>query len=144
YTLVAEIEIIAPPAMVREKFLQFNQLLKYHPNSFFKSISTIIPNTPLEVSTKLHVIIEISSIDPPMIGGRGLLGTFNSNHAFYFTESQVIKGVTTFIQEEKFNRLLTYIVSEGIIMNMIGIREKTKNSFKGFNQDFKKWVNSRK
>lgn len=73
-----------------------------------------------------------------------MLGTFNSNHAFYFTESQVIKGVTTFIQEEKFNRLLTYIVSEGIIMNMIGIREKTKNSFKGFNQDFKKWVNSRK
>jgi hypothetical protein len=76
--------------------------------------------------------------------GKGLLGTFNGNHAFHFTESQVTKGATTFIQEEKFDGLLTFMVGEGMVAKMIGMREKTKNGFEGYNRDFKKWVESGK
>jgi hypothetical protein len=85
HILTAKIEIAAPPAVVRKKvsyitqtpilthqadnlkFLQFDQLPKYHPNGFFKSINTVVPNAPLEVGTKLRVVIEISTMEPPII-----------------------------------------------------------------------------
>lgn len=71
-----------------------------------------------------------------------MLGTFNGNHAFHFTESRLTKGATTFIQEEKFDGLLTFMIGEGAIAKIIGMREKTQNGFEGFNQDFKLWVES--
>lgn len=69
-----------------------------------------------------------------------MLGTFNGNHAFHFTESEITKGATTFIQEEQFSGLLAFIVGEGAIAKMIGLKEKTRNGFERFNGDLKKWV----
>lgn len=72
-----------------------------------------------------------------------MLGTFNGNHAFHFTESQTTKGATTFIQEEQFSGALAFIIGDNAIGNMIGFREKTRKGFEGFNADFKKWVEGR-
>ena len=69
-----------------------------------------------------------------------MLGTFNGNHAFHFTESKITNCATTFIQEEKFSGLLAFTMGEGVVANMIGLKEKTRKGFEGFNRDFKKWV----
>lgn len=71
------------------------------------------------------------------------MGTFNGNHAFHFTESETNKGATTFVQEEQFDGALAFMIGEGMLGNMIGFREKTRKGFEGFNNDFKKWVESR-
>lgn len=71
-----------------------------------------------------------------------MLGTFNGNHAFHFTESKVTPGATTFIQEEQFSGLLAFTIGDGVVGNSLGLREKTRTGFEGFNRDFKKWVES--
>jgi hypothetical protein len=69
-----------------------------------------------------------------------LLGTFTGNHAFRFTESEITKGATTFTQEEQFSGPSAFIIGDGAIGKMMGIKEKTKSGFEGFNTDLKKWV----
>ncbi|RDW57025.1 hypothetical protein BP6252_13897 [Coleophoma cylindrospora] len=144
-TLTTKIEIAAPVAA----FLQFEKLPEYHPNGFFKSIRTATPNAPIEPGTKMQVVIEVGNLEPIILenspstfswGGRGLLGTFNGNHSFHFTESETTKGGTTFIQEEQFSGLLAVTMGEGAIVKMIGLKEKTKKGFEGFNRDLKAWV----
>ncbi|RDW58481.1 hypothetical protein BP5796_12411 [Coleophoma crateriformis] len=144
-TLTTKIEIAAPVA----EFLQFEKLPEYHPNGFFKSIRTATPNAPIEAGTKMHVVIEVGTLEPIILenspttfswGGKGLLGTFNGNHAFHFTESTTTKGATTFIQEEQFSGLLAVTMGEGVIVKMIGLKEKTRKGFETFNRDLKTWV----
>lgn len=71
-----------------------------------------------------------------------MLGTFNGDHAFHFTESKTTAGGTTFIQEEQFSGVLAFIIGDGTVGKMLGFREKTREGFEGFNRDFKKWVES--
>ncbi len=69
-----------------------------------------------------------------------MLGTFNGDHAFHFIESEITKGSTTFIQEEKFWGLLAFPMGNSAVAKMLGLKEKTRVGFEGFNNDFKKWV----
>ncbi|KFX96465.1 hypothetical protein O988_05293 [Pseudogymnoascus sp. VKM F-3808] len=63
--VTTQIEIVSPPAIVREKFLQFDQIPKYSPNGQFKSIRPAVPNTPLESGTKLRVeLLDGMKFDP--------------------------------------------------------------------------------
>ena len=69
-----------------------------------------------------------------------MLGAFNGNHAFHFTESQVTEGGTTFVHEEVFSGPLAFTVGEGAAARMLGLREKARVGFEGFNEDFKRWI----
>ena len=77
-----------------------------------------------------------------MWGGSGLLGTFNGDHAFHFKPSTVTPGGTTFVQEEKFTGMLTFVMGENIVARGVGFRENTEKGFKRFNADLKKWCES--
>ncbi len=68
------------------------------------------------------------------------MGTFNGNHAFHFTESQITKGATTLVQEEKFSGLLAFTMGDNTAARMAGLKEKTAKGFERFNGDLKKWV----
>ena len=107
-TVTRSIEIAATPAEVREKviylsftlnlplphhtnsrprllnnfkFLQFDQIPKYHPDGFFKSIKPAIPNEPLEVGSKMHVVIELSTMEPTILVSP-LLHLYRKAHGF--------------------------------------------------------------
>jgi hypothetical protein len=62
--LFTKIEIAAPPSIVREKFLQFEQIPTYSPNGFFKWIGPAEKNAPLEPGTRMHNVLEGMVIDP--------------------------------------------------------------------------------
>jgi hypothetical protein len=90
YTSIESIEISASPEDVRKKviyevfcpfntillfrkhslrsisnsiqFLDFSSLQKYHPNGFFKSISTDPPNQPLEPGVKMCNVLELMTV----------------------------------------------------------------------------------
>ncbi|KAF3920660.1 hypothetical protein ABW21_db0206742 [Orbilia brochopaga] len=142
------IEISASPSTVREKFLNFSQLPSYHPNGFFKSISTAVPNAPLEPGVKLHNVLEGMTIEPTLLenstsrfswGGTGLLGTFSGEHIFRFEPSAKTQGGTTFIHEEKFTGLLSFIIGNGLVARSIGFRNSTEKGFERYNRDLKDW-----
>ncbi len=73
-----------------------------------------------------------------------MLGTFVGKHIFRFTESEITKGATTFIHEEKFSGLLAFMIGEGAVGKMMGFNEKTRKGYERFNIDFKKWVEGEK
>jgi hypothetical protein len=62
--LFTKIEIAAPPSIVREKFLQFEQIPTYSPNGFFKWLGPTEKNAPLEPGTRMHNVLEGMVIDP--------------------------------------------------------------------------------
>ncbi|KAF3904911.1 hypothetical protein ABW20_dc0108349 [Dactylellina cionopaga] len=146
--IVTSIEIAAPPQEVRAKFLDFSQLQTYHKGVWFKSIGPAVPNTPLEAGIKMRMVLDIMTMEPTLLensptcfrwGGTGLLGTFNGEHIFRFHPSTKTQGGTTFIQEEKFSGLLSFIIGPGIAGRGIGLRAKTLKGFEVFNKDLKKW-----
>lgn len=49
------------------KFLQFDQIPKYHPNGFIKSLSPATPNAPLDVGNKMHVVVELGDFEAPIL-----------------------------------------------------------------------------
>jgi hypothetical protein len=62
--LFTKIEIAAPPSIVREKFLQFEQIPTYSPNGFFKWLGPTEKNAPLDPGTRMHNVLEGMVIDP--------------------------------------------------------------------------------
>jgi hypothetical protein len=166
--LFTKIEIAAPPSIVRERFLQFEQIPTYSPNGFFKWVGPAEKNAPLEPGTRMHNVLEGMVIDPIILvssdqfqlierGEQRLIvekensekcfrwrGTwheiFTGEHSFRFEQSENLKGGTTFIHEEVFSGLLGSLMGEGPLAKMLGFREKTKRGFEGFNGDFKTWV----
>jgi hypothetical protein len=62
--LFTKIEIAAPPSIVRENFLQFEQIPTYSPNGFFKWLGPTEKNAPLEPGTRMHNVLEGMVIDP--------------------------------------------------------------------------------
>jgi hypothetical protein len=61
---------------------------------------------------------------------------------FRFVESEITPGGTTFIHEEQFSGILGGIMDEGTLGKLVGLREKTKRGFEGFNRDLKAWIES--
>ncbi|KAK6334223.1 hypothetical protein TWF696_002724 [Orbilia brochopaga] len=148
YHLYTTIEISAAPNTVREKFLDFSQLPVYHPNGFFISITTAVPNQTLERGVKLHNVLEGMKFEPTVTencpsrfswGGSGLLGTFTGEHIFRFEPSTKIQGGTTFIHEEKFTGLTSFIMGQNLVARGIGLRESTRKGFERYNRDLKAW-----
>ncbi|PVH99097.1 hypothetical protein DM02DRAFT_615289 [Periconia macrospinosa] len=150
------IEIAAPPEAVREKFLDFPSWPKFQrQGGWFISIAPSNSNNApkdLEPNDTLDVTIQIGSLNPTILentptvfqwGGTGLMGTFNGAHAFRFKPSTTTPGGTTFVHEEEFTGAMTWLIGEGVIAKGVGMREKTKAGFEGFNEDFKKWCEAR-
>jgi hypothetical protein len=75
--------------------------------------------------------------------GSGLFGTFNGEHIFRFEPSSATQGGTTFLHEEKFTGMLSFIMGEGFIARSIGFRTKTQSGFERYNQDLKQWCESK-
>ena len=58
---------------------------------------------------------------------------------FHFQPSKTTPGGTTFTHEEEFSGPLAFMIGEGPLANLIGMRKKTQSGFEGFNRDLKKW-----
>jgi hypothetical protein len=64
---------------------------------------------------------------------------FNGEHAFRFEQSTKTQDGTTFVHEEKFTGILAFMIGEGFVARLIGLRKSTKEGFEGFNRDLKAW-----
>lgn len=71
--------------------------------------------------------------------GGGWTGIFKGDHAFRFEPSSKNPGGTTFVQEEKFWGLLSFFMGDGWLARLVGLKERTKTGFEGYNQDLKAW-----
>ncbi|KAF2679468.1 hypothetical protein K458DRAFT_435087 [Lentithecium fluviatile CBS 122367] len=150
--IYTSIEIAAPPAEVRKKFLAWDQLQTYSPNGFIRSIAPADPAKPLEPGDKLIVQLKGISMKPTFLessptlfrwAGAGLGGTFNGEHIFRFEASDTTPGRTTFVQEEVFDGAMAWLIGEGWVAGAIGFRKSTVEGFKGFNADLKRWCEGR-
>lgn len=47
------------------------------------------------------------------------------------------QGGTTFTQEERFSGALAWVMGEGVVGRQVGMREKTRRGWEGFNREFK-------
>lgn len=84
---------------------------------------------------------KIESNTPQVFSWTGSLPfIFTGTHAFYWTPSQTTPGGTTFTQEEVFSGLLGGLYGEGAIARSVGVKEKTRRGWEGFNADLKRAV----
>lgn len=65
---------------------------------------------------------------------------FTGTHSFHWTPSTTTPGGTTFTQEERFSGLLGGLYGDGAIAKSVGMKEKTRNGWEGFNADLKRAV----
>jgi hypothetical protein len=75
-------------------------------------------------------------------GGGLPLGIFSGDHSFHFEPSSETQGGTTFVQQEQFTGLLSFLMGEGLLARSVGAAEKTKRGFEGYNKDLKAWCES--
>ncbi|KAH3315957.1 hypothetical protein KXW17_002611 [Aspergillus fumigatus] len=134
YLIATSIEINAPPATVREKFLDFSSISKYSPNGFIRSISAVDPtksSTDLQPGDKFNVCAGygkmkfspvVSSNTQSMFSWVGSVpGIFTGEHVFRFEEIPA--------SEQGQSRT-----------RYVGLAEDSRKGFAGFNHDFKAWV----
>ncbi|KAK9369481.1 hypothetical protein V1509DRAFT_457812 [Lipomyces kononenkoae] len=157
YLLTTSIEIAAPPATVREMFLDFSSMPEYTPNGFLRSIAPAVsdkspwdlkPGDQLKCSIdygKMQISPIIHENTSSMFSWRGsLLGVFSGVHMFHFEEisgsGEGQQSRTRFVHEEKFTGLLSFLIGENFIAKWVGATEDTRKGFSGFNHDFKVWV----
>ena len=72
------------------------------------------------------------------------LGLFSGEHSFHFEPSSETPGGTTFVHQEEFTGLLSFLMGGGLVARSVGAAEKTKKGFEGFNVDLKAWCESEK
>ncbi|EAW13724.1 SRPBCC domain-containing protein [Aspergillus clavatus NRRL 1] len=155
YTVTTSIEIAAPPATVREKFLDFPSIPKYSPEGFIRSIVPVTDKSPvdLQAGDKLNCTVGYGKMQfspivqensPSLFSWVGSIpGIFTGEHAFRFEgissgEGQQIR--TRLVHEEKFTGLLSFLMGENILARSAGMVDDMKKKFGGFNEDFKAWV----
>ncbi|KAL2812597.1 hypothetical protein BJX63DRAFT_432494 [Aspergillus granulosus] len=146
--LTTSIEINAPPAVVREKFLDFPSLPTYT-TGFVHSITptpakpphTLVPGDKLAcVMGDMKFSPVVVRNDSTIFSWRGSLpGVFTGEHMFKF---EGIEGgaKTKLVHEEEFGGLLAGIMGDGWMGSLSAMRGNTLKGFEGFNADFKKWV----
>ncbi|KAF2738898.1 hypothetical protein EJ04DRAFT_427704 [Polyplosphaeria fusca] len=150
YILSKSIEIAASPAVVREKFLDFSQLSKYHHTTpFFKSITLVDPNKPIQVGDKVSPEFDlmggmkteatILENSPNCFRWVGSSVGFKGEHAFRFEESKTTPGGTTFIQEEKFTGAFSFLMGSNFAAKAVGVPNKTMQGWTKYNNDLKSW-----
>ncbi|KAF4232527.1 hypothetical protein CNMCM6457_004853 [Aspergillus fumigatiaffinis] len=156
YLITTSIEINAPPATVREKFLDFSSISKYSPNGFIRSISPVDPtksSIDLQPGDKLNVCAGygkmkfspvVSSNTPSMFSWIGSIpGIFTGEHLFRFEEipaSGQEQNRTRFVQEETFTGLLSFLMGEGFLARYVGLGEDSRKGYDWFNHDLKAWI----
>ncbi|KAK9233891.1 hypothetical protein V1525DRAFT_392000 [Lipomyces kononenkoae] len=157
YLLSTSIEIAAPPATVRDKFLDFSSIPEYTPNGFVRSIAPaasdksprdLKPGDQLKCSIgygKMQISPTLHENTSSTFSWRGsLLGVFAGVHMFHFEEIPGLgegqKSRTRFVHEEKFTGVLSFLIGENFVAKWVGANEDTRKGFNGFNQDFKVWV----
>ncbi|KAL2844592.1 hypothetical protein BJY01DRAFT_248101 [Aspergillus pseudoustus] len=146
--LTTSIEINAPPAVVREKFLDFPSIPKYT-TGFVHSITptpakppaSLIPGDKLAcVMGNMNFSPIVVENEPSIFSWRGSLpGVFTGEHVFRFEELDGGKR-TRLVHEEKFNGLLAGLMGEGWMSSLSSLKGNTLKGFEGYNQDFKRWV----
>ncbi|RLL93320.1 hypothetical protein CFD26_101684 [Aspergillus turcosus] len=156
YLITTSIEINAPPATVREKFLDFPSISKYSPDGFIRSISPVDstkssidlqPGDNLNVCAgygKMKFSPVVSSNTQSKFSWIGSVpGIFTGEHMFRFEEipaSGQEQSRTRFIHEESFTGLLSFLMGNGFLASYAGFGENSKKGFDGFNHDLKAWV----
>ncbi|THY55406.1 hypothetical protein D6C97_05435 [Aureobasidium pullulans] len=146
------IEIAATPAVVREKFLDFEQISKYAPNSYVHKLAApegkIVKD--LIAGDIMHVSLNKGKVNfnPTVLENtlrkfcwRGnLFGLFAGDHAFRFEPVGSDENKTLFIQEEDFFGLFGWTMGKSWLAKQLGAMENTEKNYKGFNEDLKAWV----
>ncbi|KAF1837013.1 hypothetical protein BDW02DRAFT_645665 [Decorospora gaudefroyi] len=140
-TIQSSIDIAAPPAVVREKFLDFATLPTYH-TTFFHSITPLGPLIPpkkirVEFSAtgqKMDAVINENTPEAfTWTGSIPLL--FTGTHTFEFSPME--NGTRTrFIQREVFGGLFGFLMGG---RDWVGFVGKTVRGWEGFNSDFRGW-----
>ncbi|RDL37268.1 uncharacterized protein BP5553_04701 [Venustampulla echinocandica] len=144
--ILTRIEIDAPPAVVRAKFLDFENLLNYSPDGFIKSIGPKVEGEALIEGTKMRCVLKGATMEPVCLENspsafswRGALplGLFTGDHGFRFSPGVSGPETTIFIHEEQFSGLLAFMIGDNWFARSVGLRRKTEAGFKGFNVDLK-------
>ncbi|CZT01914.1 uncharacterized protein RAG0_09304 [Rhynchosporium agropyri] len=143
----SSIEIAAPPAKVRAKFLDFESLPRYHKNGAFVFLGIKTPGQPLEKGAIMKNVLKGGTFHPfitfSWLGS--VPGVFSGEHFFRFEESQVRKGETTFVHGERFSGFLGWMAGTGWVASILGSQEGIKKGVEEidrFNRDLKMWVES--
>ncbi|OSS44750.1 hypothetical protein B5807_10741 [Epicoccum nigrum] len=143
-SLKASIDIAAPPAAVRAKFLDFAALPSY--TRAFESIASPRPGTELAKGDSVTVKLAnspaftgvIQQNTPALFSWTGSLPfIFTGTHQFRFEPSEKNPGGTLFVQEEAFSGALSPLMGENLVARGLGFREKTRAAWEGFNADLK-------
>ncbi|KAJ1322928.1 SRPBCC family protein [Microdochium nivale] len=147
---VPPIEIAAPPARVREIFLDFKNMGQWH-TSHFKSLDIVTPGRDggidlrrgdemrVNLGNYMNFGATIVENSPERLTWRGgvsylLIG----EHTFEFRPSESTPGGTTFVQHEEFTGLLTF----GMQGNKEATASKSSGGFQRVNNDLKKRAES--
>ncbi|KAL3495918.1 hypothetical protein BJX62DRAFT_232805 [Aspergillus germanicus] len=147
------IEINAPPAVVREKFLDFPSIPTYT-SGFVGSITptpakdphTLVPGDKLAcVMGNMNFAPVVVRNEPAIFSWRGSVPfVFTGEHMFRFEEipptTQSGVSTTRLVHEESFSGLLAGIMGEGWMSSLSALRGDSIKGFEGFNADFKRWV----
>ncbi|XPS69818.1 hypothetical protein M3J09_002070 [Ascochyta lentis] len=146
-SLKTSIEINAPPERVRMKFLDFANLPTYH-TSCFTSLTPNKPGEELQKNDTVQVVMAngtkftgvVQQNTPLLFSWTGSIPyVFTGTHSFSFTPSTVTAGATTFSQEEKFSGALGWwLMGDGALGRGVGIKEKTRVAWRGFDEDLKR------
>ncbi|KKZ65699.1 hypothetical protein EMCG_01261 [[Emmonsia] crescens] len=145
--IYTEIQINAPPSVVREAFLDFAAIPTYH-TAFFKKIApqnTDKKGTP-EPGDKLSCTIKTTTFSPVVevnspteFTWRGTLGStmiLTGAHSFKYLAVSGSAEKTMFVQSEVFGGALFKVYG------LLGLRN-AKAEFEKFNEDFKRHVENK-
>ncbi|KAL3417986.1 activator of hsp90 ATPase 1 family protein [Phlyctema vagabunda] len=147
------VNISRPPAFVREKFLDFSSIPKYKPTFLLgiesldkKQSSDLRPGDGVKFTAtmkgKVNIFeAKVASNSPEEFSWQGglPLGLLKGVHTFHFESIDNGNG-TKFIQEEVFSGPLSFIMGEGFLARLFGVKAETEAGYMGFNIDFRKWV----
>ncbi|PWY83329.1 hypothetical protein BO70DRAFT_370615 [Aspergillus heteromorphus CBS 117.55] len=141
YIISTSIEIAAPPAVVRDKFLEFSAIPSYSPHGFIRAITP--PGDKLQCSLgygKMNFSPVVTTNEPACFSWTGSVpGVFVGEHRFGF-EAGPDPARTRLVHEERFTGLLAFLMGEGLVARSADMRASTQQGFEDFNRLFRAWV----
>lgn len=149
--VVTHVRISASPEVVRAKFLDFPSLEIYKP-TFMQSVTLVDQTkTPSELipGDKLICILDGRRLEATVATNTAscfcwtgtLLKVLHGVHTFRF-ESAENGQATDFFNEEAFTGPLSWMLDDAFLARRMGVRAQLVKNYEGFNEDFKRWVES--
>ncbi|KAM0429651.1 hypothetical protein ACHAPT_006256 [Fusarium lateritium] len=139
-TMIAEIEVQAPPEAVRSVFMDFPRYQEWNgwrvePAALSKKSDELRPKDKLKVDIgTMKFSPTLLKISPDIFEWHGnLWPIFSGKHEFTWQPSTKTPGGTTFRQKEDFTGLLAFIIAPGR-----SFRIKSMANWESFNADLKK------